>query len=833
MTDQLWETTADTFTAQKVVLNDMKRLPNFVCFRIACILSMASILWFLSSFLMVNVHLKASQPAGKGESASWMSRLDSRCKGLPAVNFSASFVKRVVLMVVDALRAEVLESGIQYMPFLRGMITNGSGYVFKAKIQAPTVTMPRIKALTSGTIPAFLDLLFNFGSSEFADDNLLRRMRESNLSSVFYGDETWLHMFPGHFKRSEGTTSFIVTDYVEVDRNVTRHLDFELQQVDWTMMILHYLGLDHIGHSYGDKSSLISLKLQEMDNVSSIIYRTLHKNLSDFLLIVLGDHGMSDTGGHGGTSELESNVLVFTISPHLTARQLIQTVEQVDLVPTLAVLLNLPIPERNVGLLMGDLVRALIPKDGDLCTMYMINLCQFVRNIPDAISDKAAEYCLMLTFASLVSDIAYQAVQKHWPKDGDPVGCNSDISASFEQLFNDLRRLLSEHSLPYNVSSMTSALILLLILAVLFCIQYSYLITKWNGELEFASVFLTSLPVMSLASSSYIEFEELTWHFILCSLMAVLVYHSCRTPSGDVVRRRVVIVAILSRSIRELCSMTAASYAYGNSLWTFSFLRHERSFLVNFSLMLLIITFLPSAHSKVWHLCYLILSFAALSYYKLVDHENFKSTLWSTVSARSVFALAIAIIALDKLSSRSIAVSISLLQCLFLKPLHLLIYCLIVSQQVLLKRVLLELKASVLCETMLHFVLAQCAFFDTGNSNRLSTIDISVSYIGLTSYQPAISAVLIFIRTYGLCFVVWALFWRHLDRRNQHSALCFIFLLTAVPTAFYMFIVELLRTHLFVWSVFAPKLLYLSVSSIFYFLTLLLLSFLNQVDSVQ
>ncbi|CDW54986.1 Phosphodiest domain containing protein [Trichuris trichiura] len=392
MTDRPCATRAAIFTAQKETLNRVKHSPTFVYFRIACILSIASMLWFVSSFLFLNVHLQASQPAGKGESASW---LDRRCQLLPVGNFSASYVKRVVLMIIDALRAEVLESGIQYMPFLRDMITNGSGHVFKAKIQAPSVTMPRIKALTSGTIPAFVDLLLNFGSSEFHDDNLLRRMRESNLSSVFYGDETWLHMFPGHFRRSEGTTSFIVTDYVEVDRNVTRHLDFELHQDDWTMMILHYLGLDHIGHSYGDKSSLISLKLQEMDNVSSFIYRTLHQNLSDFLFVILGDHGMSDTGSHGGSSELESNVLVFALSPHLTARQLVQTVEQVDLVPTLAMLLNLPIPERNVGLLMGDLVRALIPKDGDLCKMYMVNLCQFLRNIPVTISSKAAGRALM------------------------------------------------------------------------------------------------------------------------------------------------------------------------------------------------------------------------------------------------------------------------------------------------------------------------------------------------------------------------------------------------------------------------------------------------------
>lgn len=40
-------------------------------------------------------------------------------------------------------------------------------------------------------------------------------------------------------------------DFTEVDNNVTRHLPEELQRDDWNTMILHFLGLDHIGHKAG------------------------------------------------------------------------------------------------------------------------------------------------------------------------------------------------------------------------------------------------------------------------------------------------------------------------------------------------------------------------------------------------------------------------------------------------------------------------------------------------------------------------------------------------------------------------------------------------------
>lgn len=42
-------------------------------------------------------------------------------------------------------------------------------------------------------------------------------------------------------------------------------------------MILHYLGLDHIGHVEGPFSALIKPKLQEMDEIIARISRRVHQ----------------------------------------------------------------------------------------------------------------------------------------------------------------------------------------------------------------------------------------------------------------------------------------------------------------------------------------------------------------------------------------------------------------------------------------------------------------------------------------------------------------------------------------------------------------------------
>lgn len=58
-----------------------------------------------------------------------------------------------------------------------------------------------------------------------------------------------------------------------MDNNVTRHIQDELGNDDWSVMILHYLGLDHIGHIEGPFGTSIKLKLQEMDEIIAQIAR--------------------------------------------------------------------------------------------------------------------------------------------------------------------------------------------------------------------------------------------------------------------------------------------------------------------------------------------------------------------------------------------------------------------------------------------------------------------------------------------------------------------------------------------------------------------------------
>jgi ethanolaminephosphotransferase len=77
--------------------------------------------------------------------------------------------------------------------------------------------MPRVKAITTGSIPSFLDVILNFAESDTTStlahqDTWLAQIKNKNNGElVMYGDDTWLKLFPNTFGRSDGTSSFFVS----------------------------------------------------------------------------------------------------------------------------------------------------------------------------------------------------------------------------------------------------------------------------------------------------------------------------------------------------------------------------------------------------------------------------------------------------------------------------------------------------------------------------------------------------------------------------------------------------------------------------------------------
>ncbi|XP_050092690.1 GPI ethanolamine phosphate transferase 2 isoform X2 [Anopheles aquasalis] len=237
---------------------------------------------------------------------------------------------RAVLVVIDALQKACL---------------------YRLQVHPPTVTMPRIKALTSGALPSFVDVVLNLGFSEMTLDTFLYQMRQQQQRIVFYGDNTWTRMFPDMFERKGANNdSFFVNDFYEGDQKITTSMKSELNTYDWDLMILHYLGLDHVGHVEGPFSDKIPGKLSEIDNVVETIYAALfepYSNITRPVVMLTSDHGMRDSGGHGGSSPSETNIPFLIINRECSESN--ETFLQIDIAPTISTIMGVAIPNASIG----------------------------------------------------------------------------------------------------------------------------------------------------------------------------------------------------------------------------------------------------------------------------------------------------------------------------------------------------------------------------------------------------------------------------------------------------------------------------------------------------
>ena len=250
--------------------------------------------------------------------------------------------------------------------------------VFQFVADPPTTTLQRLKALTTGTLPTIIDAGSNFGSSALKEDNWLSQFESSRGGDRirFMGDDTWTGLFPTVLtaNNSQAFPSLDTHDLDTLDNGVIQALGPALEdQSKWDLLIAHFLGVDHCGHTYGPNDPHMAVKLEQMN---AQLERVIESVSDDTLVVIMGDHGMNGHGDHGGDSddEVEAGLIMYSKRKLLDASlldrfalgdllqytepvggQVYRKVSQIDLVPTLSLLLGLPIPFNNLGSVIPEL----------------------------------------------------------------------------------------------------------------------------------------------------------------------------------------------------------------------------------------------------------------------------------------------------------------------------------------------------------------------------------------------------------------------------------------------------------------------------------------------
>ncbi|XP_020226813.1 GPI ethanolamine phosphate transferase 3 isoform X3 [Cajanus cajan] len=342
------------------------------------LLHLLAVFLFTAGFLLTRTELPHRSHCSDVSHSPCLSSNNGSCWTKPAAN-------RLVLVVLDALRFDFVAPSTFFaeskpwmdrLQVLKNVASARplSARIFKAIADPPTTSLQRLKGLTTGGLPTFVDVGNSFGAPAIVEDNFINQLVLNGKKVVMMGDDTWTQLFPHHFERSYPYPSFNVKDLHTVDNGCIDHLLPSLYEEDWDVLIAHFLGVDHAGHIFGVDSAPMIEKLEQYNTILERVIEVLEnqsgpgKSHENTLLVVMGDHGQTLNGDHGGGSAEEVETAIFAMSfkkpissvpPEFDScscqldldgkNVCVSSMQQLDFAVTVSALLGIPFPYGSIG----------------------------------------------------------------------------------------------------------------------------------------------------------------------------------------------------------------------------------------------------------------------------------------------------------------------------------------------------------------------------------------------------------------------------------------------------------------------------------------------------
>merc|ERR1719300_1401362 len=529
-------------------------------------------------------------------------------------------------------------------------------------------------------------------------------------------------------------------------------------------------------------------------------------------------HGMADGGGHGGSSTAEINVPCVIIGDQaISSDQEWDQILQVDIASTLALLTGVDIPSQSVGALMESVVTKYTKSDQlEILKHNVIQLQRVTRHVGvsttgddfveaafgiDASDDDGVTRARQL--CGEASDI-FQQVLVNQSSNYDMYQIiaaiftmillfvatphasilRPDSSFIFILLLNIGIHLLvcSEfyESDMCACSLETIIKIVFLILTLSFCLHIiltsklslfkNYFFCKRRISVI---VFLTTVTsIISLSSSSFVEEEHQTHYFVFVTNLLVIIFELWSLN----VTQNILLILTLHRVLRNM-NQTGDKWKHLPDL-NYYLQNPELDFLKKTLFILSVFLLQMMTYRRSKQILSKIIQFAIFSCIIIQKFAAFP------VIIEQICLVLIILNIFVKVKNREEKLFLPLLE--FLDP----------------------FESSLL---ILNFM--KVAFFYFGNSNSIATIDAGAGFKALNEYNPKHVGALLAIHVYSGPLIV----------ATSCSSKNYIFKFEKLKYFVILFemllfciICTLMRHHLFVWTVFSPKLLYIGMNLIVY-----------------
>jgi hypothetical protein len=261
----------------------------------------------------------------------------------------------VVFVLVDGLRLDASRA----MPFLAAL--RGRGADLACRVGSPSLSMPGRGVLMSGAWSEVHGQLLNFKPRPLAVESLFESARRHGLRTALASDPKVQTLFAPHVdERLDWPPESLVegrplASYLADLPKTTDAAIRLLQERRPDLLAVDLVATDQAAHDWGGSSAEYRAVVQETDRALQRLAAAM--DLERSVLVVTSDHGHVDRGGHGGDEPSVMSVPL-VLAGHGIRAGVTGDARQIDVAPTLATILGVPIPSSS----QGDILDVL---DGD------------------------------------------------------------------------------------------------------------------------------------------------------------------------------------------------------------------------------------------------------------------------------------------------------------------------------------------------------------------------------------------------------------------------------------------------------------------------------------
>ena len=268
---------------------------------------------------------------------------------LPAGESLSPRTDNLVLVIVDGLRYDTSTE----MPFLNELATRGTELTVIG--DSPSYSQNAWTTLLTGASPQISGApTISEGDVDritpIQADHLFAAATRAGQSTALYGFYWWKEMVPPEFWDAG---AFTEGEDAAADQSILLPALAQLETDAPDFMLIHLDQIDYAGHQHGGKSKEYREAALRVDtHLEEIVSRL---DLNHQTIVVVSDHGHINDGGHGGGDRVVLTTRLVAAGKGTRAGDHGE-IRQIDVAPTLAALMGVPMPVRAEGQFAGELL---------------------------------------------------------------------------------------------------------------------------------------------------------------------------------------------------------------------------------------------------------------------------------------------------------------------------------------------------------------------------------------------------------------------------------------------------------------------------------------------